>query len=74
MAQMLVTTIRMPADLAAQLKAQADADDRSLSSLILHYARQGLARDLKFNPAIDPENRAHEDAPPSSTADHPTSA
>lgn len=35
-------TIRFPADLLDRLKEQAANEDRSLASLVVHLARQGL--------------------------------
>lgn len=35
-------TIRFPADLLDALKKQASNEDRSLASLVVHFARQGL--------------------------------
>lgn len=37
-----IITTRFPNDLLKVLRLQATIDDRTLSSLIVHYARQGL--------------------------------
>ena len=40
-------TIRLPKDLRDQLEKIADADSRTLSSLILKYLKEGVERDSK---------------------------
>lgn len=37
--------VRIPIDLLERLKDHAKAQDRTLSSLVIHYARMGLGRD-----------------------------
>ena len=39
------TSVRIPADLHERVKRQAERQDRSVSSLLVHYARRGVVED-----------------------------
>jgi hypothetical protein len=39
------TSVRFPADLHGRLVREAERQDRTLTSLVIHYARQGLDAD-----------------------------
>ena len=37
-------TVRLPDDIMAKLKAEAECNTRSLSAQVLHYLKQGLEK------------------------------
>ena len=37
-------TVRLPGDIMAKLKAEAERNTRSLSAQVLHYLKQGLEK------------------------------
>jgi hypothetical protein len=40
-------TIRLPADVELALRRQAENDTRTLAAQVLHYIKQGLAKEKK---------------------------
>jgi hypothetical protein len=38
-------TVRLPADVEAQIRQQAQANTRTLAAQILHYIKQGLSQE-----------------------------
>ena len=40
-------TIRMPADIERELRKMGEANTRTLAAQILHYVKQGLAKEVK---------------------------
>ena len=45
MADRQALTLRLEPDMYDRLKAQAEREDRTLTSQIVHYVRRGLAQD-----------------------------
>lgn len=40
-------TMRLPADVERELRKMAEANTRTLAAQILHYVKQGLAKEVK---------------------------
>jgi predicted DNA-binding protein len=40
-------TVRMPADVEQQLRTLSEAQSRTLAAQILHYIKQGIAKEAK---------------------------